>query len=737
MEVSLVATWLLLLLGLTAIGTPVAVMICRPFPRLGATLGLPVALAWLTLGTFWLGQLHYGVTTVVVVLLTLAGASALGMRYGPHVPRRPLLETLVLVGVAFLAMSWFRAMDPAVVPYAGEKFLDYSLLRAVLSAGRLPPVDPWFAGEPVRYYYGGQLLVGNLALLSGTSAPFAYNLGFATIFSITVIAAYGVGGAVATDALAPRRLGGLFAAGFVVLAGNLATIVRLIGWLLPGRTGERWAAWWHLGEGGLLDGPLSFFYWDASRVVPAPVEFFDYMINEFPMFSFVHGDLHAHVAAMPFVLLLVGVLGSWYRSDPEDRRYRIGLLAGGVPAIIGLLAFVNAWSVITATGLTAVTVATAPMVAGRRLEVMDADGRWRPRAVLRRAGIGASVAGGAVLLGAVLVLPFLLDLRAETTIGLLPHRTPLTSAILIYGGFLAVVIPGLVTRGQVPRRRAALGVLGVLVLSALAASVTLGTVVAFGGLVLVTAWLIFGRGDHTYAMVLVLAAAGLVVALEVVYVDDPSSWERLNTLFKLGLEAWILFGVAAGALLADLVGRRVPRSVGRSSLTTPGWTVAIVLVLVLGLYTGLAVGQHVVTAREDLTLDARVYIHEAHPDEAEAIDWLDARDGTPVLAEAPGTDIYRWVNAPSTFTPASSVAGWRHAANYQGASDAYFARVDQLTVVYEGTPEERAAVLNRHDVTYIYVGPTERSQYRLTLADDPYLSVAFENAAVTIYRVEA
>ena len=44
------------------------------------------------------------------------------------------------------------------------------------------------------------------------------------------------------------------------------------------------------------DPPRDYAWFDPSRVIPDT-------INEFPSFSFILGDLHAHVLALPFTVL--------------------------------------------------------------------------------------------------------------------------------------------------------------------------------------------------------------------------------------------------------------------------------------------------------------------------------------------------------------------------------------------------------------------------------------------------
>jgi uncharacterized membrane protein len=58
-------------------------------------------------------------------------------------------------------------------------------------------------------------------------------------------------------------------------------------------------------------------FWDATRIVPGTV-------NEFPFFTFLFADLHAHMIVMPLSLALLGLalafLRGWTRVQPGARR---------------------------------------------------------------------------------------------------------------------------------------------------------------------------------------------------------------------------------------------------------------------------------------------------------------------------------------------------------------------------------------------------------------------------------
>ena len=118
------------------------------------------------------------------------------------------------------------------------------------------------------------------------------------------------------------------------------------------------------------------------------------------------------------------------------------------------------------------------------------------------------------------------------------------------------------------------------------------------------------------------------------------------------------------------------------------------------------------------------------------IDWLDDRSGTPTILEAPGGP-YQFTSPMSTFTGLPTVIGWDHQVEYR-SPEAYRSRVTHVDAIYAGDRADAARHLERYDVSYVVVGPNERDRYGRDLRsfDRPAFSVAYENDAVTIYRVD-
>ncbi|MDZ7850865.1 MAG: DUF2298 domain-containing protein [Halodesulfurarchaeum sp.] len=343
-------------------------------------------------------------------------------------------------------------------------------------------------------------------------------------------------------------------------------------------------------------------------------------------------------------------------------------------------------------------------------------------------------------------------------------RGVIWAGYLVFGGFIGIGSAYLAARFD---RRDWWGVAvllaGLVVVATFfrAPAVALFVPLLFGGWVLLRS-----REDVSFELVMLVGALGLLLLVEFVYVIEEAGPGRMNTVFKISAQVWALWAVAAGVMGAWLVGpegpgpalaeakRNVLQTVhswrsgdGPDSRPERGnWTttkkqrlatvVLLVLLVSLSIYPVLGTIWGIGSGTTGPTLDAHAYIEEDHPEEAAAIRWLADRSGQPTMVSAPGTEIYRWVNAPSSMTGIPTVAGWSHEVGYRGAN-AYWDRVQDVEIIFEtDEPESRMLLLEMYDVTYIYVGPIENERYDPpNYAIEPGISVAYDDGHVTIYRV--
>ena len=811
MEYALVVRWLLLYALVAAAGVPIAARLFR-VPGRGAGFALPVALVVLALPAYWIGHFSLAAGLVVGVAVLLAAGVATGLdlhalREGSvslapdlTLDRRALADSAAMFVVAFCFLVAVRAVDPAVHAIGGEKFLDFGLLKSLSRTTALPPEDIWFANEPIRYYYGGHLIASLLSRLSLTPARFAYNLALAGFYAMLVTAAYdlaatitavrrGAGGG--KDDSRPRsvRLAGLLGAFFVGFAANLHTAADVALGLLPGGLRTAVATWIAAGTDAspqeVLDGASSFFYFDASRVIPGT-------INEFPLFAWLNGDLHAHMMGLPFLLLAAGLAFAYYETPASEIRRRRLLVFGAVPAVGGLQSVIDTWSFPTLFGLLFLGLAFAP---SHPLSLLSGDTRFRGRDAgdtadgdggprldreLGRIGGALGVAVLAGVVGVVLSAPFValaMGGGSSRSLELLAaaDRSSFQGLLLVHGAFVAAF--GAYLLARVDR--------AVPVLVGVAAVALAATAVDLPVMLLTVPLLVLGyvalRFDRPvgFETVLVVGGAGLVTMVEIVYLTEQAGPLRMNTVFKFYVQTWALWGVAAGAALAGFVfgtssdaattetasaretvvadGSGGTESRGASGggdlplRRVVGVVFVVVLVVSTSTYGVFALGNHF-RSPADPTLDATHFVERDHPEEAPAIDWLDAREGQPTLLSAPGTTwhsrgatderergMYGWNSNPAaSMTGVPTVAGWQHEVGYRGP-DAYYSRVRDVDTMFLGTPDEQARLLRQYDVEYVWIGPAERLRYddgAITVTDLDGVEVAYREGSVTVYRVD-
>jgi uncharacterized membrane protein len=254
-----------------------------------------------------------------------------------------VLTVEILFALALVGWALLRAYAPyKIEPTGGEKFMEIAFQNATMRSDRFPPLDPWLSGFAISYYYFGYVMMGLLTHLSGAVSGVGFDLYDALLFGLTMIGSFGVvynlvaftlkarhreGEAAAPEgsALAAGVLGGVF----VTVMGNLEGVLEALHarGVLPD------SFWNWIDIPGLAQGPVInswypgdvfMWWWRASRVL-ADKDFLGQNmgvqpIDEFPFFSFLLGDNHPHVLALPFVLLAIGLAFNLLLRQMNEER---------------------------------------------------------------------------------------------------------------------------------------------------------------------------------------------------------------------------------------------------------------------------------------------------------------------------------------------------------------------------------------------------------------------------------
>jgi uncharacterized membrane protein len=185
---------------------------------------------------------------------------------------------------------------------------------------------------------------------------------------------------------------------------------------------------------------------------------------------------------------------------------------------------------------------------------------------------------------------------------------------------------------------------------------------------------------------------------------------RINTIFKFYYQAWIMSAIAGAFVVYYLYTR-----LGLAARAA--FVVLAVAAIGLGLvYPAIAGPSKLKDYGGAPTLDGLATRFGDSPDLA-GIAWLNANvRGQPVVLEAPGQS-YQESSRISAFTGLPTVIGWSgHEDQWRGQKDAPVFEgtraADTDTIYTTRDWATAAALLDRYDVQYVYIGPIERDRYK-------------------------
>lgn len=808
------------LIGLLAL--PLTFVIFRALPDRGYLFAKPLGIlliglmVWLLASLQWMpfSRASIGLALSLAALVALGVFAANARDIVGFVRRRwtLLLAAELIFLAAFFAFALVRMANPDLWhPFrGGEKPMDFAYLNAVLRSAIMPPYDPWFGGGYINYYYWGQFLTALLIRATAIDPTIAFNLAVPTFFALTLGGAYTIVynlTASARQATAARAIGdpvdpleappthltrarrmllspvtaGIAGAVFVTLLGNLDGAIQVGG-----------SAW------DVLTGqPASEFdFWRSSRMMPPDPPGNE--ITEFPFFTFLFADLHAHLMALPFTLLVVGlglaiVLASAQRRVLDDGANRYAILRRRGVDILRLAALgiaivsmsaLNTWDLPTYLIVGAAALLLSEYIAHGGLGI----------APLFKAGVKTLFA---TAIGYAAFLPY--HLSYETFYNSIETTTNTTVlwqflaisgvSVFIIGSFaIDSIADGARNFGRTLLRwfdniqdalsgnqgvnidvgRVMALLLGALLLGfALTAAFTgvVGSTVPFVAALFLMLGVAAARALFAdepdaaqlgFAAALALIAFALVIGLDFWRVEGDI--DRLNSIFKFYLQVWALLGIAAAYMLWRLLHS------GRSALAKitsvkKAWLAALAaLILCASIYPVLGTRDRLRDRFEGnvtpLTLNGAAFIEKSQyrehygdmidlASDYEGIQWLKANvEGSPIILEAV-TPTYRWGGRVSIYTGLPTVIGWQWHQEQQRFAyrEEVPRRIADVEAIYNSAdPEPALDLLRKYGVEYVYVGQLERLYFPdgMDKFDDELggrLQRVFANGDTAIYRL--
>lgn len=600
---------------------------------------------------------------VIAVAFIMYGCVFLKQRKGDNSFGKAIRESwrdMLMGEIAFLLMfiffSWLFAHR--VPSFDTERMMDYGFMVSLSKTDYMPPLDMWAAGCDINYYYFGQYIYTFLHKISFVSVGYAYSFGMTTILAFVAVSVYRL-----TQNICKSRVGAVISSGIVTFGGSFHYLV--FKYLVP-------MVWDILQLEGEKPG---YWFADSTRYIGyVPEVTTDRTIHEMPSYSFLIGDLHAHVANLLVVICILALLWSWLSNEEYDKKeglfktvFRREFIVIGF--LIAICSMSNYWD-----------FPIYYIVSGSVILF----------GLLKRFGIKSRAWFDVVFVGIFIMaetilfaLPF--NLKFEKMIqgiSTVTTHSRLHQLVILWAYPVIMVLLYIV---MIVRKKAA-------------------------------------NKRALFIILLGLCSIGLVLIPEFIFVKDIyiQSFPRANTMFKLTFEAYVMFGISVGCIIAEFFGLYFASEdafeKNRYLRKAIGGTICAVVVIC---YFPVAAKMWYKDIGEFkyVSMEAEYNILDRNKDEMDAIDALmslieNGDNKQPVVVTADGNS-YTDDCSISVLTGCPTILGWHtHEWLWHNSRDFITQREDELNTIYTGiNPEETKILLDKYGVDYVYVGLQEYEKY--------------------------
>jgi len=510
-------------------------------------------------------------------------------------------------------------------------------------------------------------MFGCLAIVSGVPSPVAFNLALPTVFALGGVIVYAIG---------------------TLMLERFRWVTLLI-FFLPNPSFFYNLA---LGKG------MSSVVWDSTRTIANT-------INEYPLFSFIWGDVHAHVVSIfNQVFLIFLLLFAYKRWESLDSRgkWLICILSA---LSLGSMPLINTWDVLI---YAPVTLLFGLLILWRNRTALHEVTSWLYLCVVPPLAI-------------LYYLPFYLELKTNTGgIGIV-HASLSSSVpefLLVNGLFIAIFL-AVLHREIIRRPILLLAVVPFILTGYLAAAVAVVPLVY-----------LLVRKEQDFCSILAMVGLSILILCELVYLKDNmgDTYFRMNTVFKFYLPAWLMLGISSFQMVAQKAAdwKKIPVFSFRESAVITITVVCILFALPIVIQYNAGYGTG--------TLDGLAYLSATHPGDAGGVAYLRALPGTERIVEAEGGD-YTYYSRISSFTGIPAIIGMPfHEFMWRGDDTGWVSsRKADIQDIYE-QPDQTIPLMKKYNATMLYVGDAERERYNVSLPSDG-LEKVYSADNTQIYRL--
>lgn len=537
-----------------------------------------------------------------------------------------------------------------------EKYMDWGFVNSALRAKFLPPLDMWFSGETINYYYFGHIIFAVLTKLSSISSAITYNLSIATVAALTFTSTLSIASNLVFLTLKKINfkkvvIAGLISTMLLTLGGNLHSVYKIA--QIDIKDNGKLV----LTKEAITKAADSYWYPDATRFIGYDPDVKDKTIHEFPIYSFVVADLHGHMNDIPITLFFMAfLLASSYFISPLI-NYLCIIISGFTLSITYMT---NAWDFAIYGLLFAVFTFFINL-------------KNDQKTALKKTLINGILT---IVCWFIFSLPFSLNFTPMASgIRISDVHTPFYQLFILYGGFWLIILPLLLLFLIKKIKKSKLEF----------------------------------KNSDLFVLAAISIATILIIIPELAYLKDIYIYDyrRANTMFKLVYQAFIMYALVSGYVFYKV------RILLKSKILKILYGLLFALIFAIHLiYPYFAIksfyGQKTYQGLWGLN-----YLKDTYPDNLAAINWINKNiSGQPVMLEAVG-DSYTTFNQMSSATGLPTVEGWIvHEWLWRGGYDQPKQRQDDVQLVYEGVDISRIKnLIQKYNIKYIFVGDKEYEKY--------------------------
>jgi uncharacterized membrane protein len=538
-------------------------------------------------------------------------------------------ELLYILFFAF--MIAYRAAVPRIEGI--EKFMDFALINGIVKGKTLPPQDVWYAGSTVNYYYFGHFCLALITLLTNISSVVLYNIFVAYIFALSALGAFSIG-----LNLSKSKICGIITAFLVVFAGNLDYMFKAF-----------------TGKGA------NYFYADARSLI-------EYTINEFPSYSFIISDLHAHILDVPFVLLFLYLIYYFYENYAHISKKLFLLL---LSLSLGVLGVTNSWDLLIYFPVFVLVLFISKIydLVEKKLKVISKQAFIE---CLKYLAVVLTVGAGSVIYFGF----YYISTRPNVAgFGVTHDHLPLLALSKMFGFFIVniIIFDLFITSAKKLEKR------NVLI-----------TVLSIYGLLLILFTNFFFLKD--------------------IYFQVNPPYYRANTIFKFWYQVWIIYSIISAYVIYKLFYFFIYNK--RYLLIFP-ILINLFLVFYIFKYPIISYRYTVGPKYVYYGLDGSAYLLAISPGDKDIIDWLNKNEKKQVvILEAPGKS-YSMDSVVASYTGLPTVLGWyEHELGWRGNWPLIADKMGEVEKMYTSADAKTVFdLLKKYQVKYVVISKAEIANY--------------------------